>query len=98
MIEYLYNCIRATAGENVGITAIITNADGEQITEHSHIMLFDKDDTLLATIDGEYVAELGNWQFTLPAELTKGKCGRYWYRICTTDDSLCFKQPIYFCV
>lgn len=99
MVEYLYNCIRATAGDKVEISAIIETDAGEPITEHCHIMLFDKDNlTLLSTIDGQYVEETGLWQFALPAELTAGKLGRYWYRICAREGSLCFKQPIYFCV
>ena len=96
MVEYLYNCIRATAGSNVEISAIIQDANGADITEGCHIMLFNKDCALLDTIDGAYIAEIGTWQFTLPAEITKGKVGRYWYRICSHSDSLCFKQPIYF--
>lgn len=98
MVEYLYNCIRATAGSNVEITAIIQDGSGANITENCHVMLFDKDDTLLITVDGTYLAELGTWQFTIPAKETVGKKGRYWYRICTHKDSLCFKQPIYFVV
>lgn len=98
MVEYLYNCIRATAGDDIGISAIIETEAGEPITEHCHIMLFDKDNELLHTLDGQYLEELGTWQFTIPGELTAGKTGRYWYRICTSQESLCFKQPIYFVV
>ena len=97
MIEYLYDCIRATAGNDVDITAIIQDATGAPITEHCHIMLFDKEQKLLATFDGNYIDD-GFWSFTIPATETEGKCGRYWYRICTPQASLCFTQPIYFCV
>ena len=96
MVEYLYNCIRATAGDDVEITAIIQDSTGANITEGCHIMLFDKNCALLSTIDGNYLAELGTWQFTIPAVDTAGKIGRYWYRICSHQDSLCFKQPSYF--
>lgn len=95
MIEYLYNCIRATAGQDVAISAIIEDASGAPVTEHCHIMLFDKDQKLLATFDGNYIED-GLWAFTIPAQDTEGKSGRYWYKICTDVESLCFVQPIYF--
>jgi hypothetical protein len=95
MIEYLYNAIRATAGKEIAISAIIED-NGEPITEGCRITLFDKDDSLLDSINGEYIGD-GFWSFRIPAELTQGKCGRHWYRICTPVASLCFKQPIYLC-
>lgn len=98
MVEYLYDCIRATAGEDIGLTAIIENDNGEPITEHCHVMLFDKDNTLIYTGNGLYIDDLNEWQFTIPGEITKEKTGRYWYRICSSVQSLCFKQPIYFIV
>lgn len=99
MIEYLYDAIRATAGEKIELSAIIENAEGEPITGMCHVMLFDKDNTeLLATYDGTFIEELGLWNFTIPGEATKGRLGRHWYRICTPEASLCFRQPIYFCV
>ena len=98
MIEYLYNCIRATSGDNLNITAFIEKDDGEPITEHCHLMLFDKDNNLLNTINGEYVESAGNWQFNIPALITKDKLGRYYYKICAKEGGLCFRQPIYFIV
>lgn len=97
MIEYLYDTIRATAGDNVELAAKIQTASGEPVTDNCHIMLFDKDDNLLGTYHGDYIGGSKEyWQFTIPAEITAGKIGRYWYRICTPEASLCFKQPIYF--
>lgn len=97
MIEYLYNAIRATSGQDVELAAKIQTASGESVTEHCHIMLFDKDDTLLGTYNGEYIGGSKDyWQFTIPAEITAGRIGRHWYKICTPETSLCFKQPIYF--
>lgn len=95
MLEFLYNAIRATAGQDIAVSAIIED-NGEPITEGCHIMLFDKDSVLLEMVAGEYIGE-GLWSFRLPAELTKGRCGRHWYRICTPVESLCFKQPLYLC-
>lgn len=97
MIEYLLNAIRATAGNDVEITAIIEDDTGAPITENCHIMLFDKDLKLLSTFDGNYQGD-GFWAFTIPADETKGKQGRHWYKICTPQSSLCFTQPLYFCV
>jgi len=97
MIEYLYNCIRATAGQDVGISAIIESSSGAPITEGCHIMLLNKEQQLLATYDGSHIAD-GLWTFIIPAKETEGKAGRYWYKICTHQESLCFTQPIYFCV
>lgn len=98
MVEYLYNAIRATAGDNIELAAIIQTASGESVTEGCHIMLFDTDETtLIATFDGEYIGGSKDyWQFTIPAETTANRLGRYWYRICAENGSLCFKQPIYF--
>lgn len=99
MIEYLYDAIRATAGEKIELSAIIETAEGEPITEMCHVMLFDKDNTeLLTTCNGTFITELGLWHFVIPGEVTKDLRGRYWYRICTPEASLCFRQPIYFCV
>lgn len=96
MIEYLHNAIRATAGDDLTIAAIIASND-VPITEGCHIMLFDKNSVLLETLDGSYIPETGIWYFTIPGELTKGKHGRHWYRICSPVESLCFKEPLYLC-
>jgi hypothetical protein len=93
MVEYLYNAIRATAGNEITISAVITN-ENNNITENCCLWLHDKDkDTMLAEINGIYNGE--EWTFTIPAEVTKGLKGRYWYCIRHGDNSLCFKQPMY---
>lgn len=92
MIEYLYNAIRATAGEDITIAAKLTNDDGSQIVGGCHVMLSD-DEKVLITVDGECVN--GTHNFTIPAAATKGLHGRYWYCICSGNASLCFKEPIY---
>lgn len=97
MVEYLLNAIRITAGSNEAITAVALEEDGTPITEGCAFTLLDKDETVLARIEGEFVEASGLWQFDIPAELTKDYCGRYWYRICAKDNPLCFRQPIYFC-
>lgn len=92
MIEYLYNAVRATAGEDITIAADITDDSGEDIKEACHIMLYD-DLQLLGMYNGIYNGEV--WEFTIPANITSGRIGRYWYCICVNNNSLCFKQPIY---
>ena len=94
MIEYLYNAIKATAGEEITITAKITNDDGVCITSHCHLMLYDNEE-LLITVHGTFVEAEEVWEFTIPAEATKYLSGRYWYCICGKLGSLCFKEPIY---
>lgn len=95
MIEYLHNAIRATSGEDIEIMADITTKTGEPITEGCHLMLYDKDkEALVVTIDGEYL-EGTEWLFNIPAEITKGLYGRYWYCVCHHEDKLCFKEPVY---
>lgn len=91
MIEYLYNTIRATAGDVMPITALITDDEGNDITEACHFMLFDLNDKLVVTTDGEYIN--GEWVFNVPTTgLDKGK---YWYCICYHEEKLCFKQRLY---
>ena len=93
MIEYLLNAIRATAGKEIGISAIIED-NGKPIEEGCRVTLFDKDGIFMLTIGGEYLGD-GLWSFKIPAEATQDLRGRYWYRICSPVESLCFKQPLY---
>ena len=93
MIEYLYNAIRATAGEDVCVCSRITDDSGNVINNHAHLMLYD-DLLLLDTVDGSFDGKY--WDFVIPGEITRGLKGRYWYCICVENSSLCFKQPIYF--
>ena len=91
-IEYLYDCIRATAGNEIPITAVITDDNGDIITEGCGLMLHN-DTEMIAKINGVYIND--EWCFTIPAEATKNLSGRFWYCICHNDANLCFKQPIY---
>lgn len=95
MIEYLYDAIRAHAGNDITISAIVADDNGENITEDVSLVLHDKDrDTMLAEFQGTFTEE-GEWLFLIPAEYTKGKTGRYWYCIKHNGSALCFKQPVY---
>lgn len=94
MIEYYYNTIKATAGENITIAAEITDNNGIPIMRDCHLNLYDNNNTI-ATANGNFT-EAGVWEFTIPAEATTGLTGRYWYCICdSTHTKLNFKQPIY---
>ena len=93
MIEYLYNAIRATAGEPITLAARITDDNGEAVTEQCNLNLYSDSEQL-----GHFAGVLvdGVWQFTIPAETTKGLVGRYWYCLCdSTHQKMQFKQPLY---
>ncbi|MBQ9913549.1 MAG: hypothetical protein IJO73_04905 [Clostridia bacterium] len=92
MIEYLYNAIRATAGENIIITAKITDDSGAYIDEVCNLKLFDNDKEII-TVSGIYNGEL--WDFIIPAEDTKDLRGRYFYSISHRGNSISFREPIY---
>lgn len=89
MIEYLNDAIRATAGSDIIITSRITEDDemveGVQLVLH----LDDVEVVADAYIDGEVML------FEIPAEITAGRQGRYWYCFRRGEEMLCFKQPFY---
>jgi hypothetical protein len=93
LIEYLYDAIRVSSGQNAIITAKIIDDNGHPITEGCHLMIHSNDDAIL-TIEGTYYDDM--WLFELPGQFTKEFNGRYWYCVCKNDTDLCFKQPIYF--
>jgi hypothetical protein len=92
MIEYLYDAVRATAGEDFTITAKLTDDDGNIITDVCHVMIHE-DDNVIYTAPGSLIEDI--WYFTIPGEITKGRKGRYFYCICHHETSMCFKQPLY---
>ena len=94
MIEYLYDAIRATAGDRAGITANITDASGNYIENVCSLMLHN-DEEMITSVKGEYLGE-GDWYFEIPSSVTSGLKGRYFYCICEGSNKLCFKTPIYF--
>ena len=94
MIEYIYNIIKASAGENVEIAARIVDENGNAITEQVYFHLWDKDEKeMLISAPGKFVNEA--WEFVVPGEQTKELKGRYLYCIGTQEKSLCFKEPFY---
>ena len=91
MIEYLYDAIRATSGDDIGIAANITDETGE---ENCNLKLFDEKDNLIATVDGIKIDDF--WDFTIPKVITSELHGRYFYCIYNKTEKMQFKQPIYF--
>lgn len=93
MIEYLYDAIRAVAGQEISVSAVITDDSGAVISEGCKFVLHIGDEML--AFDGIYIPDIQSWQFTIPAETTKGLSGRYSYCIQKDDNNLCFKTPFY---
>lgn len=96
MIEYLYDAIRAVAGQDFTVSAMITDDEENVITDSCCFMLHDEDgETVIASVEGVYNQDFMLWEFTIPADVSMGLKGRYWYCIMHDDSNLCFKQPIY---
>ena len=94
MIEYLYDAIRAVAGQDITIAAQVTDEEGISITDSCDLTFYGEDG-LITMVNGIYTPELDMWTYTIPADITKGLKGRYFYSINRNDSSLCFKQPLY---
>lgn len=93
MVEYLYDCIRANAGQDIMVGARITDMFKQPITEGCGFRLYDENEKMLVRVDGSFNGDY--WTFTIPAEYTAGRKGRHWYCICWNGMLLCFKCPIY---
>ena len=94
MVEYLYNAIRATAGQEITIAANVTDESGVTI-DNGCCLMFHGDNDKTVSVNGEYVETLDLWTFTIEPEITEGLKGRYWYCIQRNGANLCFKEPIY---
>lgn len=92
-IEYLYNCIRATAGQDICVCAEITDEQGVNITEGCGLVLHLGDE--MVSVAGTYEEITGVWEFTIPASATEGKRGRHTYCFTKNGSALCFREPIY---
>ena len=95
MIEYLYDAIKAVAGQEFAVNAWVTDENENVITDSCTFGLHDKDGRMIAEVEGVYLPENLMWEFTVPAEVTEGLQGRHWYCIMHANSNLCFKQPIY---
>lgn len=94
MIEYLYDAIRAVAGQDIAISAVITNDDNEPITENCNLVLHFKDGSMFVA-PGLYMPEVEQWTFNVPASATTGRQGRHSYCIQHDGINLCFTEPFY---
>lgn len=94
MIEYLHDAIRAVAGQEIAVSATITDDLDLPVAEDCQLVLHDDNADLYVAV-GVYFEEDGTWNFNIPAEVTKGLHGRYWYCIQHDGNNLCFKKPIY---
>lgn len=93
MIEYLYDCIRATAGQDAIVGAIVNGSDGEPLTAGCRLRLHNENG-MIGEVEGLYNGE--RWLFTIPAAMSAGLKGRYWYCIFFEDMMICHKELIYF--
>lgn len=93
MVEYLYDAIRASAGDEVSLGAVISDATGE---EDCLLYLYNDAKEEFFCSEGLFDVENGYWGFTIPSSITQTLSGRYWYCICDRGTTLQFKQPIYF--
>ena len=93
MVEYIYDTVRATSGENFTICAVITDDDDVAITDNCYLALLDEDFTELCKTYGAYDGE--QWDFTVPDYITQGHTGRHWYKIGRNDIDLCFRTALY---
>lgn len=91
MIEYIFDCIRATSGEEITIAAKLTNEDGSPITENCSLIFSGEKEIYRAT--GLYMNDM--WMFSIPGAITEGLHGRYWYQVAHNNSSLNFKEPVY---
>lgn len=94
MVEYLYNAIRATSGDNITLAAKITDDAGEAVVDSCSLILYDNEKEI-ATVNGVFDFDI--WEFNLPTSITSGLKGRYWYSVKDNDNKqIECKQPIYF--
>lgn len=97
MVEYLYNAVMATSGDEVVINAYITNENEELITENCNLVIYDgTTNEVIVIVNGLYDTEASVWDFVVSQEITTGLYGRFMYNIEYEGDALSFKQPIYF--
>jgi len=95
LIEYIWDVIRAVAGQECCVTAEITDELNEPITEGCCLVLHDEEDNMLFSVDGIYSAESGLWEFTISGELSEGLKGKYKYCIQHNGVNMCFTEPFY---
>ena len=94
MIEYLYDAVRASDGEDVTITAAIRENDGTTITDGCALRIFDEDGALIEEVGGTYYTDVGRWAFKFTFPTHKARA-RYFYTIAHNGEDMNFKARIY---
>ena len=94
MIEYLYDAVRTSDGEDVTITAAIRENDGTTITDGCALRIFDEGGTLIEEVGGTYYTDAERWEFkfTFPTDKVRA---RYFYTIAHNGEDINFKARIY---
>lgn len=93
MVEYIFDVIKASAGEDIVITARITD-EGNDSIYGTNFYLLDDEGKVVYTAVGSYVEE-DIWTFEIPSTITQGLSGRFWYYVTGDNRGLNFKTPIY---
>ena len=94
MIEYLYDAVRASDGEDMTITATIRDNDGTTITDGCALRIFDEGGALIEEVDGTYYTDVGKWAFKFTFPTHKARA-RYFYTIAHNGEDINFKARIY---
>lgn len=94
MIEYLYDAVRTSDGEDMTIAATIRENDGTIITDGCALRIFDEGGALIEEIGGTYYTDAEKWEFrfTFPAHNPRA---RYFYTIAHNGEDINFKARIY---
>ena len=94
MIEYLYDAVRTSDGEDMTITATIRDNDGTTITDGCALRIFDEGGALIEEVDGTYYTDVGKWAFKFTFPTHKARA-RYFYTIAHNGEDMNFKARIY---
>lgn len=95
MIEYLYDAIRADAGQELVVSATITTDDSQPLTSGCSFCLYN-DKGEVQEVQGSFNTNTSEWNFVVPERVMQElPTGRYWYCIKFNNQSLSFKQPLY---
>ena len=94
MIEYLYDAVRTSDGEDMTITATIRDNDGTTITDGCALRIFDEGGALIEEVDGTYYTDVGKWAFKFTFPTHKARA-RYFYTIAHNGEDINFKARIY---
>ena len=93
MIDYIFDAIKAKAGEDIEVSAFITDEEDNFVTAGCSFVLYGKDGDKFYECEGTCSENMTC--FVIPAEETKGLKGRYWYTINEDGKTMNFFKPFY---